>query len=291
MSAFAQFLRIVAFGLIAPARYPFGLAASSLPWLALTIAINVQVASHRSWTPFLGFGGQGWRYESYEHALLLRLGQALAAILFAAVWMGWVVRPPNNQLSLEGFLQRLLRVGWTLLKLSGIAIGVVVIWMVAGNMARAMTSDWYWQGALNFMAVMIAVSVWVGCRCVPSLASAALDSEPIGVRQSWRLTSGRNAWVFLAPLVPLLATALLKARLLQEIGQTIPMTFQHLIFDQKPLWKFAWQVDPVPLSMIVESVLVTWLQWTWLLATLALAYRYVRTPRVEGRIEGEPVRA
>lgn len=291
MNASVQFFRIVASGLIAPLRHPFGLALVSLPWLVLTIAIQVETAAHRSWLAFLGFGGRGWHYEEFEWEYSLRLAQLVAAILFALFWMRWVAHRPINTRELGDIAHRLLRVGIAVLKLSGVAIVTMIVWLIAGDIARDMMSNWYWDGARRCLAVMIGISIWMGCRIAPVLASAALDEDPLGVRQSWRATSGGDAWLLLAPMVPLLMIGFLKAHLLQGMGNTIPITFQDLLFDTKPLWKFAWQVDPIPLSMIVQSAIVTWLQWVWLLATLAQAYLHMRPPREEPTMDGESQRA
>jgi hypothetical protein len=282
-----QFVRIIIFGLIAPLRRPIGLVLASLPWLALTLTIQVKTAANRSWVPFLGFGGQGWHYEAFEWEYSLRFAQLLSAIPFVLLWMRWVARLPLIPHDILDLGLRLLRVGIAVFKLAVVAFGLFVVWLVALRVAYDWMGDWYWVGA---GLLQTGIGIWLGCRLAAVLASAALDDEPGGVRRAWRMTSGAEAWVLLALMVPLLISAILKVYLLKGLGDTGSIVFQDLLFDIRPFWKFAWQLDPVPLSIIVQGVLVTWLQCAWTLATLALAYRHL-SMSAEGTAHSAPHRA
>ena len=273
LRAFEQMVQVTVRGLIAPIRHPIGLALASLPWLALTIFINAEVASHRSWTPFLGFGGQGWRYEPYDHSLLLRLLQIFALALFAILWMRWVARRRPFDDGLRGVGERLMRVGFAVLKLAAVALLAAIAAVLAGQIAHSITDSWYGPGMRAFKLATSAIGIWLACSFASAFASAAIDGKPIGIRGAWRVSGGSGGAILLSVLAPLLLVAWLKQELLSRMGETVRTTFHSLVLDATPLWKFAWQADPVPRDLIVISALVTWLQLAWLLATLATAYR------------------
>lgn len=267
-------LRALIGGLVTPIRHPLALLCS-IPWFLATIAINARVSTHRRWLDGMGFGSSwGYDYDWTWYGLLLIQGACLVGFLVIWVQVNSGIARPLKAVTRERVASRLLRIAVAAIKIAFLLVVGGALWLAIPNLFYKIDPDSFYRDVLPPLTwMLLVVSLWIACRLAPMLSAAFDDDGWVGVRAAWARTRGQALWIFAALAPAPLLIAALKWHLLQGYEHTIRTTFRWLIFDTHPLWKFPWDVDPVPLSLVVTSAAIVWLQCVWVFATLAILFR------------------